>query len=226
MAHGLRFTLPEKLYLKDPQDSKYGHRLLQNTVVLMAEIGFEAFTFKKLAIKMGSAETSIYRYFENKHFILLYLTCWYWEWVHYLIDINTNNIEDPKLKLQKAIYNIINASKESTLTEYVNENLLHHIIVTEGTKSYHIHDVDKENKEGLFVSYKELVEKLSSIMSEINPSFEYPRSLSSTLFEMANNQIYFAEHLPRLTDLNNKSDKLDQLESIMNKFALSVLAGE
>ena len=61
----LKFALPEKLYLKDPQDTKFGNKLLHHAILLLAEIGFESFTFKKLAQKMSSAEVSIYRYFET-----------------------------------------------------------------------------------------------------------------------------------------------------------------
>ncbi|MBT8221307.1 MAG: TetR/AcrR family transcriptional regulator [Bacteroidia bacterium] len=222
-VHGLRLTLPEKLFLKDPQDSSYGKRLLEHTVILMERIGFESFTFKKLAKEMDSAETSIYRYFENKHFVLLYLNCWYWEWVHYLIDINTRNILDPVRKLEILIHNLIFASEESTLTNYINESLLHKIIVLEGTKSYHIHNVDQENEVGLFMSYKNLTKKMASIVEEAHPGYPYPRSLCSTLFEMVNSQIYYAEHLPRLTDIKDTSSKSAQIESMAIHMVKSML---
>ena len=219
----LKFALPEKLYIKDPQDTKFGNKLLHHAILLLAEIGFESFTFKKLAQKMSSAEVSIYRYFENKHFLLLYLNCWYWEWVQYLIEKHVTNINDPKEKLQRAIHSIIYASRESVLTDYINENKLYEIIQKESSKSYHIQDVDKENEDGLFIPYKTLVGKLASIILEINPAFDYPRSLSSTIFEMTNNQIYYAEHLPRLTDLKDIKNKFDDLEKMVNRIAIATI---
>lgn len=39
------------------------------------------------------------------------------------------------------------------------------------------------------------------MISELNPKFPYPRALASTIVETANNNLYFARHLPRLTDL-------------------------
>jgi len=66
-------SIPEGLSIKDPLQSKLGRKIITHSIILLDEIGFEAFTFKKLAIKMGSNETSLYRYFENKHFLLLYL---------------------------------------------------------------------------------------------------------------------------------------------------------
>jgi AcrR family transcriptional regulator len=223
MIQGIKFNLNDHLYLKDPQNTEFGQRLLKATIELMSEIGFEAFTFKKLAEQMGTAEASIYRYFMNKHLLLLYLYCWYWEWVSFLISINLRNIEDPKMKMKIVIHTIVNASFESPLTDYINENMLHRIIINEGSKAYHINDVDKENKKGLFLSYKSLVEKVSNVILEVSPKFPYSKSLASNLFEMANNQIYFAEHLPRLTDLKQSEDVYDALEEMMIYFTFKVL---
>jgi len=222
MALKLKFKLPDKLYLKDPQDSKYGNRLLSNAIILIDKLGFERFTFKKLGIQMESSEVSIYRYFENKHLLLLYLNCWYWEWVSYLIDLKTMNIKDPVEKLKLSIHCTIYAGIESELTEYINENLLFQIIMNESSKTYHISNVDQENKHGFFIPYKELVGRIAKIMEEINPKFAYAKSLASTLFDMINNQIYFAEHLPRLTSLSKKGT-MKNLEKMIIHFALGAI---
>ena len=222
MSLKLRFALPEKLFLKDPQDSTYGRRLLQHAVELMHELGFESFTFGKLATKMKSTEVSIYRYFENKHLLLLYLNCWYWEWVTYLIDYRVANISDSKEKLSKAIHCMIHANQESTLSEYINEGQLFQVIMKESSKTYHISGVDEENKHGFFVPYKELVGRIASIIKEINPDFKYTRSLGSSIFEMINNQIFFAQHLPRLTSLSKKNTT-KELEKMINHFAFGVI---
>jgi len=222
MSLKLRFELPEKLFIKDPQGSEYGHRLLSNAIELIDKLGFESFTFKKLAIKMSSSEVSIYRYFENKHHLLVYLNCWYWEWVTYLIDLKTMNLNDSKLKLERAIHCMIHAKSESKLSEYINENLLFQIIMKESAKTYHISGVAQENKYGFFIPYKELVGRLSKIIEEINPKFSYSKSLGSTLFEMINNQLFYAEHLPRLTSLN-KNKRVEELEIMVNHFAFAIV---
>ncbi|HLK96205.1 MAG TPA: TetR/AcrR family transcriptional regulator, partial [Hymenobacter sp.] len=67
----------EHLYSKNPADSEIGRRLLMEAVRLVDEIGFEQFTFKKLATSMGSSEATLYRYFDNKHQLLNYLVSWY-----------------------------------------------------------------------------------------------------------------------------------------------------
>ena len=62
--------------------------------------GFEDFTFKKLAKVIGTSEAGIYRYFENKHRLLIYLAAWYWNWLEFQVNYQTHNIEDPKQKLK------------------------------------------------------------------------------------------------------------------------------
>jgi len=218
------FDLSKSLYLRDPQETKLGKRIIEHSIILMDRIGFEAFTFRKLAQEIGSAEKSIYRYFDNKHLLLLFLTSWYWEWVHYLIKINIKNVDKPIKKLQIAIDNIVHATSENPMNKYINENLLHKLIINEGGKAYHIKAIDEENKAGLFYSYKALVETVASIIKEVNPKFKYCTSLSSNLFEMANNQIYFAEHLPRLTSIKCSKTQDEELVKMLFHFSKKLLA--
>lgn len=224
MITGIKFKVNDSLYSRDPQDTELGKRILNYSIILIDEIGLENFTFKKLATKIQSTEASVYRYFDNKHQLLLFLTSWYWQWVQYLIEIHTMNIEDPVRKLKIIIKSIINATSENALTEYINENLLHNIIINEGSKAYHTHDVDEENKHGIFSSYKELAEVIAQAILAINSSFPYPHSLASNLLEMANNQIYFAQHLPRLTDIKVPKGDMSQLEEMMGYFVMKLIA--
>lgn len=223
MAIGIQISLNEKLYLRDPQETALGKKIIKEGIILIDEIGFEAFNFKKLAIAMGSTEASVYRYFENKHFLLLYLVSWYWEWVSYLIDINTMNVEDPKRCLKIVIDTLVYASKDNPSIEYVNESVLHRLIISEGTKAYHTKEVDKENTEGFFINYKKLTAKVAEVIRKVNPDFPYPHTLASNLFEMANNHIYFAQHLPRLTDVKVKGDNFDEVEQMLEYFAFTLL---
>lgn len=226
MAIGIKISLNEKLYLRDPQESSLGQRIIKHSIVLIDEIGFESFNFKKLAIHMQSTEASVYRYFENKHMLLTYLVSWYWEWVSYLIDINTLNIESSKRKLKIIVKTIVFASKDNPSIEYVNESVLHRLIIAEGTKAYHTKEVDKDNTEGFFINYKNLSNKVANVISEINPDFAYPNALASNLFEMANNHIYFAQHLPRLTDVSVEGEDFGEVEKMLEYFAFKLLGCE
>ncbi|MBL7759004.1 MAG: helix-turn-helix transcriptional regulator, partial [Chitinophagaceae bacterium] len=56
-----------KLFLRDPEQSVLGRSIIQHSINMIHKVGFEDFTFKKLAQEIGTTEASIYRYFENKH---------------------------------------------------------------------------------------------------------------------------------------------------------------
>ena len=222
MSIEIKMSLNDGLYLREPQDSKLGRNIIQSSILLIDEFGFESFTFKKLADRINSTEASIYRYFENKHLLLLFLVNWYWEWVHYLIHFNTMNVEDPRKKLK--IHSFVSASKNNPSVDYVNESKLHNIVISEGGKAYHTKDVDDENSKGFFLSYKNLATTVSIVISEINSDFKYPFALATNLFEMSNNHIYFAKHLPKLTDISVKENDVNEVENMLNYFTDKLLA--
>lgn len=224
MAIFINIVLNEGLYLKNPQQSELGKKIIQNSIILIDELGFESFNFKKLAIKIESTEASVYRYFENKHMLLLYLVSWYWEWVNYLIQFNTHNIVDPKRKMNIFLETLVTASKENTMVDFVNESILHRIIIHEGSKAYHTKKVDKENRTGFFTSYNELVGRISDFILELCPDFKYPHAMASDLFEMANNQIYFALHMPELTDVQDDGKDHHEVLSMLQYFVEKLLA--
>lgn len=226
MVLDIKFKLNDSLYCKDPQETDLGRKILSQSIVLIDRVGFESFTFRKLAKEIESTEASIYRYFENKHLLLLFLDNWYWEWVHYLIKINTLNVESSKRRLRLAIQCIVNATEENPMTTYINENLLHRIIIQEGSKAYHTQGVDDGYKDGLFHSYKDLVVTIANLIGCVNPSFPYKQSLASNLFEMANNQMYFAQHLPALTDLSHQKGTYQALQEMMEYFVFKLLECE
>lgn len=224
MSVEIKIALNDGLYLKEPQDSKLGRKIIEHSILMIDEFGFEFFTFKKLAKEINSTEASVYRYFENKHLLLLFLMNWYWEWVSYLIRISTINVDYPKMKLQIIINCFVSASKENPGVSYVNESKLHSIVISEGMRVYHTKNVDEQNSKGFFKSYKDLAELVSIVISDINPNFEYPFSLATNLFEMSNNHIYFAKHLPRLTDISSKKNEVDQVKNMLNYFVDKLLS--
>ena len=112
----IHINVSQETYLKDPNASELGRMIVSNSIELIDELGFEAFTFKKLGNKIGSPESSIYRYFESKHMLLIYLTYWYWSLVEYKLVFAITNLKSPKEKLVKALNDVINndASPEET----------------------------------------------------------------------------------------------------------------
>ena len=199
----LKITVPDKIYIKDPETSDLGKRIIENSIILINEIGFESFTFKKLGKKIGSNESSIYRYFESKHKLLLYLSSWYWAWLEYQLVLETFSISDKKEKLEKAITITTRTVKEDSNFSHINETLLYRIIVNESSKSFLTKEVDKDNKEGYFEIYKRLITRLEAMIIDVNPSYEFPLSLASTIVEGGLHQHFLNEHFPTITNCKN-----------------------
>jgi AcrR family transcriptional regulator len=220
-----KVKLNEKYFLRDPETSRIGRKIIFSSVELIEKLGIEAFTFKKLASEINTTEATIYRYFENKHNLLVYLTSWYWAMLEFQIDYSTANINDSNLKLKKVIDVLLNNINDNTTTENFNEELLRKIIISESSKSYLTKDVDKQNKEGFFFYYKSLCKKIASILLEINPNYNYPRALSISLIENAYNQLYFADHLPSLTDLNSEKKDLTIISGFLETMVIGSLRG-
>ena len=205
----LRIDLNEKLYLRDPQAPDLGRRLIGQSIGLIDEIGFEQFTFKKLAQRMGSTEASLYRYFENKHRLLVYLVSWYWAWLGFQIRFHTHNVPDPRARLRLTLSILTRAHHDDPTTADLDEAALYRIVVHEASKSYLTRDVDGDNQEGLFREHKRLVAGIAAVVSEINPAYPYPHALISTALEAARKQLFFAQHLPSLTDAG-AADSVEQ----------------
>lgn len=200
LLSNIKIQVNDNIYLKDPATSELGKKIVGGSIELIDDLGFEAFTFKKLAVKIKSTEASVYRYFENKHKLLLYLTSWYWGWMEYRLVFSIANITSPEERLTKSIRLITENVEEDSSFGYINEIILNRIVIAESSKSYLIKDVDEVNKEGVFGAYKKLVGRISDIITEMNPDYKYPHMLISTVIEGAHHQRFFAEHLPRLTD--------------------------
>lgn len=208
----------EHIYLKNPESSDLGRKIVSASIELMDEVGYEAFTFAKLAKSINSTEASVYRYFESKRKLLLYMTDWYWAWMEYRLLFGLANINSSDERLKKAIVLLTEQIQEDGSFTHINEIKLNRIVISEASKVYLTREVDEENKDGIFHTYKELVQRVSDIITEINPDYKYPHMLISTIIEGAHYQRYFAEHIPRLTDMIKGEDAIVNfsLDMVMN----------
>lgn len=223
MDFKLSFPVNDVIYLRDPESSELGKKIVKCSIDLINEIGFEAFNFKKLALDVGTTEATIYRYFTNKHRILLYIINWYWCYMEFLIDFHLQNIDDAEQKL-KSIINLLtqNLSVSSGALDY-NKKYLNQIVISESSKVYLVKDVEEINKSEVFKPYKDLCAKIAEIISLYNNTYAYPKSLSSTIIETAHHQQFFSEHLPRLTDVQEKN-KDEFTASFLNDLVFKLLS--
>lgn len=202
LLSNIKMQVNEKIYVKDPETSVLGKKIIEQSIILIDAIGFDNFTFKKLGEKIGSNESSIYRYFENKHKLLIYLSSWHWSWIEYKLVFNTTNIVDKKEKLKKAITIVTENVSNDNYPAHINHGLLNKIIIAESTKIFHTKEVDQENKEGFFLIYKRLINRIVAMVEEVNPNYPYAKSLVSTVVEGSLHQHFLRNHLKTITNCN------------------------
>ncbi|MBC5995041.1 TetR/AcrR family transcriptional regulator [Pontibacter cellulosilyticus] len=217
----IKITVDEKVYLKDPESSVKGQQIIQTSILLIDELGLESFTFKKLAERIGTTEATIYRYFESKHTLLVYLISWYWNWLEYRLVFATSNIASAEDRLKIAIHILSGKIENDANFAHISEVALQRIVIAESAKAYLTKEVDTDNKHGFFLSYKRLCKRISNIIQEINPDYKYPDSLVSTVAESAHYQIFFSQHLPSLTNINDS--KQSQLEEFLTDLVFKAI---
>ncbi|WP_348822701.1 TetR/AcrR family transcriptional regulator [Flavobacterium aestuarii] len=198
----IKIQVNSRIYVKDPETSALGKKIIEQSIILIDEIGFDDFTFKKLGEKIGSNESSIYRYFENKHKLLVYLSSWYWSWMEYRLVFATSNYSNSWEKLKKAISVVTEKIEDDQQTVHINEGILNKIIIAEFTKTFHTKEVDQENKEGYYFIYKRVINRITAIINEVNPDYIFAKSLASNIVEGALHQHFLKEHMKTITDCN------------------------
>jgi len=201
MDFKVSFKVNEAIYLKDPETSELGKQIVKFAIDLIHELGFENFTFKKLAFEAKTTEATIYRYFENKHRLLLYIINWYWSYIEFLIEFNLQNVPDPKLKLKAIIQLLSHELPPSSGGVEYNKKYLNQIVISESSKVFLVKEVNEINKSEVFKPYKDLCANIASVILQYNADYKFPKSLSSTLIETSHSQQFFIKHLPRLTDI-------------------------
>lgn len=213
----MQVRINDKIFIKDPQSSDLGMRIISESILLIEKIGFDQFTFKKLGVEIQSNESSVYRYFENKHKLLLYLTSWYWGWLEYILVIRTMNENDAGAKLNEAIKVLTQTITEDSHFSHINEVLLQRIVVAEYSKAYLTKEVDIENKNGYFEIYKRLVDRLKDMIIAVNPDYPFAASLSSTILEGGLHQHFLKDHFTVLTDCSKEVTPTDYFLHVTSK---------
>jgi AcrR family transcriptional regulator len=202
-------SVNDKLYVKNPETSELGKKIIEQSILLIDEIGFENFTFKKLGEKISSNESSIYRYFESKHKLMLYLSSWYWGWIEYKLAFATTNVSNPMERLKKGIAIVTEKVEDDTTTLHINEAILNKIIIQEFTKTLLTKEVDEENKEGFFLVYKRVINRIIEMINEVNPDYAFAKSLASSIVEGALHQHFLKDHLKTITNCNETVSPTD-----------------
>lgn len=129
----------------------------------------------------------------------------------------TNNIQNPMEKLKKAITIVTEKIEDDTNTIHINEAILNKIIITEFTKTLLTKEVDQENKEGFFLVYKRVINRIIEMIIEVNPSYSFAKSLASSIVEGALHQHFLMNHLKTITNCNETISPSDFYNDLIDK---------
>ncbi|MEZ0607705.1 TetR/AcrR family transcriptional regulator [Fibrella sp. WM1] len=213
MHYSVQVRMNEKLFLRDPEQSELGRRIIRQGILLIHEVGFEDTTFRKLADRIGTKEASIYRYFENKHRLLVYLVAWYWQWLDFQVIFETNNLTDTREKLERVLRILLHDNIANAATpDEIDLPALHSIVICEASKAYLTNHVSEDNRQHLFKPYKDLTANLGKLVLDYNPTYRFAHSMASSLIETAHSQSFFMRYLPSLTDFGHSESKAPLLE--------------
>lgn len=219
----MNFKGNENIYLRDPEGTELGKQIVKHAIELIHKLGFEHFTFKKLAHEMNTTEASIYRYFTNKHRLLLYILNWYWSYMEYLVVVQLDPIQDLGAKIERLVELFTRELPELPGLPDYNRNVLHQIVISESSKVYLIKEVNEINKNEVFKPYKDLCSRVSELIKAYHPAYLFPHSLSTTLIETAHSQLFFSTHLPKLTDVKS-GDPITFVEQYLKDLVFKALA--
>lgn len=222
MDFQVKFEINESIYLRNPEVSEVGKLMVKKSIDLIYELGFEQFTFRKLAVEINSTEATIYRYFENKHRMLLYILNYYWYYMEFLVTFKLQNVIDTKERLKIIVELLTHEMAESFNKLDYNKKFLNHIVITESSKVYLVKEVLEINKNEVFKPYKDLCSKIAEVINEYNPTYKFPRSLSTTLIETSHHQQFFSINLPKLTDATSEN-KSEFTSQFLQDFLFKVL---
>jgi AcrR family transcriptional regulator len=188
-------------------NSPTGGRILHEGIVLMDELGLEAFTFKKLAERIGSTEVTVYNYFANKQRLLQYYYQVYWLWLAMHCEQEGRQLKDPYERLCGDIRVLCGQWSKDHRAGQFDPLLLRKLVVNEGAKSFLHKNVDSDNELKLFKPYKDLCAHIAGEVKACAPRLRTARSFATTLVEMSHSLEFAMEHLPALTELSTKQDR-------------------
>ncbi|MEZ4800039.1 MAG: TetR/AcrR family transcriptional regulator [Flavobacteriales bacterium] len=207
--------LNKALFTKDPATSDIGKEILKHGVLLLHEEGLEAFTFKKLAQAMDSTETTIYRYFQNKHQLLMYICSFYWSQLEWKMAFATANIECPATKLDKALKVLVQTCNQTD--GWINEKILQRVVSAESGKVFDAHHASTDDLKGYYSAYHSLVDRLAEILLLNNPTLKSSHGLATAIVDTAHRELFYYFYYPKMNDAVKNQQSMVQLLQLLTQ---------
>jgi len=227
MPAEVRIRVDEGLFLKDPESTDLGRAILKEGIQLIDDLGYEYFTFKKLATKIGSTEASVYRYFSSKRQLLKYIVSWYWHWLEYLLSLRTAGLGSPKRKIETAIDVLIFVDSTYSAMTYLDTKLLRRVIVAESARVALTRE-QKPREDKLFAGYIGLATMLKVMIKDLNPNYPFPMEFALTILASVHRQIHHADFISKDIDSGRviKDKDRSTLVNFLNHLVDSTLSDE
>ena len=112
-------------------------------------------------------------------------------------------------RLKKAITIVTEKVEDDSTTLHINESILNKIIIQEFTKTIITKEIDEENKEGFFLIYKRVINRIIEMIHEVNPNYIFAKTLASSIIEGALHQHFLKDHLKTITDCDQNNSPTD-----------------
>ncbi len=196
------------LYTKDPMSSAIGQEIIRQSVEMIADKGLDQFTFKKLAQQLPSTESTIYRYFQNKHQLATYLASYHWSQMEWRLAFATANIDQDILRFEKALRELCRWVEDDIESSHINEAKLQRMVITSGFTTFLPLELNKSEKMAYTSSYMHLLKRMSLILQKSHRYCKHPEALATAIIESVHHQMYLQLHTPHLTDVTSKEQQL------------------
>ncbi|MCB0354121.1 MAG: TetR/AcrR family transcriptional regulator [Bdellovibrionales bacterium] len=226
MPTELKISVNSSLFLRDPEETDLGRKMIQHSIIMIDRMGLDQFTFKKLAQEIQSTEASMYRYFESKHMLLYYLLSWYWTRSLFLFDYQTSNISDPVKKIRIALEVLLHMIEDDPATTHVDEGALSRIAVLESAKVYRVGSENKSEREAKSEAYHDFCQRIAKVMKEVSPRYRYPKSLVIAVISTIQRQSFYLDNLPTLTDIKKSKTSKKELAKFVEQLVFRTLGVE
>jgi hypothetical protein len=132
------------------------------------------------------------------------------------ISKNTKEIVEISEECDLFINNAYSGDSQLKLLMLLKDKV-NNIVVCEFSKSYLTKEVEVENKEGYFLIYKRVINRIVEMVQEVNPEYPTPRSLISTVVEGSLHQHFLKNHFKTITDCNEKTTPKDFFTAVVLK---------
>jgi AcrR family transcriptional regulator len=198
---GAQPFLSEPAYLKDPDSSDTGRDIVVYGAEMIACGGVESFTFRKLALRAGITEATVYRYFSNKHQLLLYLLNRYWNALEYKAMQETVHINDPLERLHRLAVLLTGPVIQPEQGAFALH--LFSIAMSESVKVHLGTETGTDWQKGMLNGYARITGLVAETLRTAHPDYPYPRAWAATFVDSAMQQQFLMRHLPELTEVQS-----------------------